>query len=65
MAADSAAAIPGEADSVRSVQGVLHNLILYVIDNEIHHRGQGYVYLRALGIGRRPSTIGADALARP
>ena len=23
--------------------------ILYVIDNEIHHRGQGYVYLRALG----------------
>ena len=25
---------------------VLHNLILYVIDNEIHHRGQGYVYLR-------------------
>ena len=28
----------------------LHALILYVIDNEIHHRGQGYVYLRALGI---------------
>jgi uncharacterized damage-inducible protein DinB len=28
----------------------LHNLVLYVIDNEIHHRGQGYVYLRALGI---------------
>jgi len=25
-------------------------LLLYVIDNEIHHRGQGYVYLRALGI---------------
>jgi uncharacterized damage-inducible protein DinB len=24
--------------------------ILYIIDNEIHHRGQGYVYLRALGI---------------
>ena len=23
--------------------GVLHVLILYVIDNEIHHRGQGYV----------------------
>lgn len=22
----------------------------YIIDNEIHHRGQGYVYLRALGI---------------
>ncbi|GGR14419.1 DinB family protein [Deinococcus ruber] len=22
----------------------------YTIDNEIHHRGQGYVYLRALGL---------------
>jgi uncharacterized damage-inducible protein DinB len=32
----------------------LHNLILYVIDNEIHHRGQGYVYLRALGIAPPP-----------
>ncbi|HEU4556330.1 MAG TPA: DinB family protein [Longimicrobium sp.] len=30
--------------------GITHDLILYVIDNEIHHRGQGYVYLRALGI---------------
>ncbi|MES3035541.1 MAG: DinB family protein [Gemmatimonadota bacterium] len=28
----------------------VHDLLLYVIDNEIHHRGQGYVYLRALGI---------------
>jgi hypothetical protein len=26
------------------------NAILYAIDNEIHHRGQAYVYLRALGI---------------
>ena len=25
-------------------------IITYVIDNEIHHRAQGYVYLRALGI---------------
>lgn len=25
------------------------NTILYGIDNEIHHRGQGFVYLRALG----------------
>lgn len=24
--------------------------ILYAIDNEIHHRAQGYVYLRALGL---------------
>jgi len=28
---------------------ILQN-VLYFIDNEIHHRGQGYVYLRALGI---------------
>jgi uncharacterized damage-inducible protein DinB len=28
---------------------VIHN-IFYFIDNEIHHRGQAYVYLRALGI---------------
>jgi uncharacterized damage-inducible protein DinB len=27
-----------------------YDLLLYIIDNEIHHRGQGYVYLRALGI---------------
>lgn len=25
-------------------------LLFYVIDNEVHHRGQGYVYLRSLGI---------------
>ncbi|HEX2204437.1 MAG TPA: DinB family protein [Longimicrobium sp.] len=31
-------------------EGPVYNLILYVVDNEIHHRGQGYVYLRALGI---------------
>ncbi|MCX8531323.1 DinB family protein [Chryseobacterium luquanense] len=24
--------------------------ILYFVDNEVHHRGQGYVYLRALGM---------------
>ncbi len=26
------------------------NTLQYLFDNEIHHRGQGYVYLRALGI---------------
>lgn len=26
------------------------SFIFYFIDNEIHHRGQGYVYLRSLGI---------------
>ena len=30
--------------------GRASDLILYAIDNEIHHRGQGFVYLRALGI---------------
>jgi len=34
--------------------GTAHDLILYVIDNEIHHRGQGYVYLRSLGIAPPP-----------
>ena len=35
-------------------QDVARNLLQYVIDNEIHHRGQGYVYLRALGIEPPP-----------
>ncbi|HVI49509.1 MAG TPA: DinB family protein [Chitinophaga sp.] len=29
-------------------------ILLYFIDNEIHHRGQGYVYLRSLGITPPP-----------
>jgi uncharacterized damage-inducible protein DinB len=37
--------------------GLVHALILYVIDNEIHHRGQGYVYLRALGIEPPPFNV--------
>lgn len=35
-------------------EGPVYDLLLYVIDNEIHHRGQGYVYLRALGIEPPP-----------
>ncbi len=31
-------------------EGRACDLVMYVIDNEIHHRGQGYVYLRALNI---------------
>lgn len=31
-------------------EGTVYSVILYWVDNEIHHRGQGYVYLRALGI---------------
>jgi uncharacterized damage-inducible protein DinB len=30
------------------------DLLLYAIDNEIHHRGQGYVYLRANGVEPPP-----------
>ena len=26
------------------------DMVFYLVDNEIHHRGQGYVYLRSLGI---------------
>lgn len=29
-------------------------LVLYLVDNEVHHRGQGYVYLRELGIEPPP-----------
>ncbi len=31
-------------------EGPIYWSILYLIDNEIHHRGQAYVYLRSLGI---------------
>lgn len=31
-------------------EGKIIDLLLYFIDNEIHHRAQGYVYLRSLGI---------------
>ncbi|HLU81752.1 MAG TPA: DinB family protein [Flavobacteriaceae bacterium] len=31
-------------------KGTVLSTIFYFIDNEIHHRGQGYVYLRTLGI---------------
>jgi uncharacterized damage-inducible protein DinB len=30
--------------------GKIYWTLFYFIDNEIHHRGQGYVYLRSLGI---------------
>ena len=32
----------------------VYELLLYIRDNEIHHRGQGYVYLRSLGIEPPP-----------
>jgi uncharacterized damage-inducible protein DinB len=45
---------PETAMAFGQYPGTTHDLILYVIDNEIHHRGQGYVYLRALGIEPPP-----------
>jgi len=35
-------------------EGKVYSFVLYFIDNEIHHRGQGYVYLRSLGIEPPP-----------
>jgi uncharacterized damage-inducible protein DinB len=35
-------------------EGPVYWLFFYNIDNEIHHRGQGYVYLRSLGIEPPP-----------
>ncbi len=34
--------------------GPVWSQLFYAIDNENHHRGQGYVYLRALGIEPPP-----------
>lgn len=31
-------------------EGPIYWNLFYIIDNEVHHRAQGYVYLRALGI---------------
>jgi uncharacterized damage-inducible protein DinB len=31
-------------------EGTVCSSIFYFIDNEIHHRAQGYVYLRSIGI---------------
>jgi len=38
----------------RVTEGPVYASLLYWIDNEIHHRGQGYVYLRSLGIEPPP-----------
>jgi len=35
-------------------QSPVYWTFFYFVDNEIHHRGQGYVYLRALGIEPPP-----------
>lgn len=49
---------PGRFQEVDTAFGqwkmTIFGLLLYVVDNEIHHRGQGYVYLRSLGIEPPP-----------
>jgi uncharacterized damage-inducible protein DinB len=44
----------GRLEQVEAAFGLynqpIYNTLFYFIDNEIHHRGQGYVYLRSLGI---------------
>lgn len=35
-------------------EGMIQWTFFYFVDNEIHHRGQGYVYLRSLGIEPPP-----------
>ncbi|CAA9294474.1 MAG: hypothetical protein AVDCRST_MAG93-4148 [uncultured Chloroflexia bacterium] len=47
--------LPGATfDEVHNVFGYMTEpgsiAVLYLIDNEIHHRAQGYVYLRLLGV---------------
>lgn len=37
-------------DAFGYFQGPAIDILLYIIDNEIHHRAQAYVYLRSLGI---------------
>jgi uncharacterized damage-inducible protein DinB len=35
-------------------EDIVYNSLFYLIDNEVHHRAQGYVYLRSLGITPPP-----------
>lgn len=39
-----------EASAFGMFNGPVAEILLYLIDNEVHHRGQGYVYLRLLGV---------------
>ncbi len=45
---------PETVTSFGQYTGPVHWQLMYVIDNEIHHRGQAYVYLRALGVEPPP-----------
>lgn len=37
-------------DAFGYFQGPAIDILFYVIDNEVHHRAQAYVYLRSLGV---------------
>lgn len=41
---------PDEVTTFGQYKGTVISSIFYFIDNEIHHRGEGFVYLRSLGI---------------
>ena len=44
-----------EVDKVfNAYETTIRGALLYFMDNEVHHRGQGYVYLRALGVEPPP-----------
>ncbi len=47
---DSCGTFPEVEAAFGQWEGTIHSTLFYFIDNEIHHRGQGYVYLRSLGI---------------
>ncbi|MGH7555376.1 MAG: DinB family protein [Longimicrobiales bacterium] len=55
LAPDSTRAILRDHDrAFGQYPGRVYDLLLYAIDNEIHRRGQGYVYLRAQDIEPPP-----------
>ncbi len=69
LLADSLPRVPAErygqvADAFGIWTAPIYTTVLYVIDNEIHHRGQGYVYLRMLGI-TPPAFFERPALTQP
>jgi uncharacterized damage-inducible protein DinB len=45
---------PGRPRRRQQWEGPGYNTILYAVDNEPHHRAQGHVYLRALGVEPPP-----------
>lgn len=42
--------LPEPITAFGQYESTVRDSLLYVLENEIHHRAQGYVYLRALGV---------------